>query len=154
MMESFLGFDTLNKGLARYLADMSFQTVQEEDLFLHLEAAGLEDGVWPQQGVEDITMAMKTWTQQPGLPLLNVSKVGDGKIRISQTWYQNHDITSHDGLWSVPITVVDFASATNISWDDTRPDIWLTQESAELTMEIEIPLLNKKAVGYYRVTYE
>ena len=55
MMESFLGLETLNKGLTSYLNDKSFNNAKEDDLFIHLEAAALEDGSWPQEGVSDLS---------------------------------------------------------------------------------------------------
>ena len=39
-------------------------------------------------------------------------------------------------------------------WDDTTPDVWLSQTKQEIeAAEDIIPLLNKKAVGYYRINY-
>ena len=125
--------DTLNKGLTNYLNQMAFSASEEEDLFLQLEAAGLEDGVWPQEGVEDLTEAMKTWTQQAGLPLVNVSRMADNQIRLSQTWYQNKDVTSNERVWSIPITMVNIADGgADAAWDDTTPDVWLTDVTTEV----------------------
>jgi len=156
MMESFLGVDTLVKGLSSYLNNMAFMNAVEEDLFTHLEAAGLIDGKWPQQGVEDFTETMKTWTQQAGLPLVTVRKVSEnGKtvIEAAQTWYKDGVVGSTDQLWDIPLTWVDLADE-NIDWDNTTPDAWLTDTDIEIdAAEDTIPLLNKKAVGYYRVNY-
>ena len=133
MIESFLGMDTFNKGLSNYLNQMSFSASEEEDLFIQLEAAGLEDGVWPQNNVEDLTEAMKTWTQQAGLPLVNVSRMADNQLRISQTWYQNKDVTSNERIWSIPITIVNIADGgADAAWDDTTPDVWLTDVTTEV----------------------
>ena len=55
MIESFLGLETLNKGLTSYLNDKSFNNAKEDDLFIHLEAAALEEGSWPQEGVSDFS---------------------------------------------------------------------------------------------------
>ena len=153
MIEFFLGTETVKKGLNRYLLDLSFSSAVEEDLFIHLEAAALEDGSWPQPGVSDLTEVLKTWTQQPGLPLVTVTRSADGAVTIRQTRYQNTE-TPSDQLWSIPVTMVDLGSLSrgDIDWDDTKPDIWLTEASAEVSLAI--PLLNKKATGYYRVTYD
>jgi len=157
MMESFLGKDTFNKGLTNYLTAMSYSASIEEDLFIQLESAGLEDGVWPQNGIEDLTEAMKTWTQQAGLPIVNVSRNADNNIVLSQAWYQNAEITANEKLWSIPITIVDLASADQ-SWEDTTPTLWLTEIQAEVSIEGSggpvIPMLNKMATGFYRVTYD
>merc|ERR1719450_700556 len=115
MMESFLGFQTLNKGLTSYLKDLSYESSVEEDLFVHLEAAGMEDGVWPQEGVEDLTEVMKTWTQQAGLPLVTVRRTSDTKLEISQSWYRNSDSSSTAQTWSIPLTWTNLASS-NSDW--------------------------------------
>ena len=148
MMESFLGVETLNKALHTYLVDLSFQNSVEEDLFLHIEAAGLEDGVWPQDGVEDFTSVMKTWTQQAGLPLVNVTRKSEDRLELAQSWYRNSGSSSTDQTWSIPLTWTNLASPTTTDWDNTTPDLWLVDTSAEVTLDPGyIPLLNKKAVG-------
>eukprot|EP00091_Calanus_sinicus_P024978 TRINITY_DN9285_c0_g1_i1.p1 TRINITY_DN9285_c0_g1~~TRINITY_DN9285_c0_g1_i1.p1 ORF type:complete len:465 (+),score=118.97 TRINITY_DN9285_c0_g1_i1:334-1728(+) len=156
MMESILGFDTLIKGLSSYLNNMAFMNTVEEDLFLHLEAAGLLDGKWPQDGVEDFTETMKTWTQQAGLPLVTVKKItenGNTVVEASQTWYKDGVVGSTDQLWDIPLTMVDLSKDDN-DWDETTPKAWLTDTRVEIeASENSIPLLNKKAVGYYRINY-
>ena len=147
MMESFLGVETLNKGLHRYLVDLSYQNSVEEDVFLHLEAAGLEDGVWPQAGVEDLTLVMKSWTQQAGLPLVTVTRRSEEMLEISQSWYRNSDTSSTEQTWTIPLTMTDLASSTP-DWDQTSPDLWLEDTRTEVRVDPGyIPLMNKKAVG-------
>ena len=154
MMESFLGVDTARTGLSRYLQDLSFSSAREEDLFIHLEAAALEAGSWPQPGVSDLTEVMRTWTQQPGLPLVTVTRAGAGAgLEVSQAWYQNTGISAGERLWSIPLTLADLA-AEDTDWEDTRPAAWLLQERLTLAAAPQVPLLNKRAMGYYRVTYE
>ena len=152
MMESFLGLPTLNKGLTSYLRDLAFSAAKEEDLFLHLEAAGLEDGSWPQGEAVDLTEVMQSWTQQAGLPLVTVKRAGAG-LEVSQAWYQNTGISVGEQLWSIPLTIADLA-AEDTDWEDTRPAAWLLQERLTIAAAPQVPLLNKKAMGYYRVTYE
>ena len=157
MIEFFLGTETVKKGLSKYLKDLSFSSAVEEDLFIHLEAAALEDGSWPQPGVSsDLTEVLKSWTQQPGLPVVTVSRSGDASVKISQSRYQNTE-TPSDQAWSIPITLADLSSPGTIDWDNTVPDLWLTPASPEVSLDLSsgaIPLLNKKATGYYRVAYD
>ena len=156
MMESFLGLETLNKGLNSYLNDMAFGNSQEDDLFIHLEAAALEDGSWPQEGVSDFSSVMKTWTRQAGLPLVNVTRMGDGSAMISQTWYRDEVIEgAGDQIWSIPVTMTDGEAASQ-DWENTTPDFWLTEASIEVNLPSasSVPILNKKASGFYRVTYD
>lgn len=131
MMESFLGVETLNKALTSYLKDMSYTSAVEEDLFIHLEAAGLEAGVWPQTGVEDLTSVMKTWTQQAGLPLVTVTRRSDSLLEVSQSHYQNNNTAGSDRTWAVPLTWLDLNSDQQ-DWDQTLPDLWLVDTAAQV----------------------
>ena len=145
MMESFLGVETLNKALNRYLLDFSFQNAVEEDLFLHLEAAGLEDGVWPQEGVEDLTSVMKSWTRQAGLPLVTVTRRSEDRVEISQSSLGSNKT---DQTWIIPLTWTNIASPLTTDWDSTSPDLWLVDTSAQVRLDREyIPVMNKKTVG-------
>ena len=54
MMESILGYSSFVKGLSSYLAELQFSNSVEEDLFFHLEAAGLKDGTWPTSNHEEL----------------------------------------------------------------------------------------------------
>ena len=58
--------------------------------------------------------------------------------------------------WAIPVTMVDLSSPGDIDWEDTRPDLWLTEAAIEVSLgsASAIPLLNKKVTGYYRVTYD
>merc|ERR1711892_954315 len=92
MMEQILGFPTLVKGLSSYLAELQFSNSVEEDLFFHLEVAGLEDGTWPQGSLDSFDETMKTWTNQAGFPLVDVHKVldeetGQPALKLTQSWY-------------------------------------------------------------------
>jgi len=74
MMEAIMGYPTFIKGLSYYLSDLQYSNSFEEDLFSHLEAAGLEDGSWPQDELNSFTETMKSWTNQAGYPLVTVKK--------------------------------------------------------------------------------
>ena len=99
---------------------------------------------------------MKTWTQQAGFPLVSVRKITeDGKtvVEVSQSWYKNGEIGSTEQVWNIPITIADIAR-DDTDWDNTAPDVWLKETKQEIdAAEDIIPLLNKKAVGYYRINY-
>ena len=99
--------------------------------YCQLEAAGLEGGVWPQTGVEDLTTVMKTWTQQAGLPLVTVSRVSDSLLEVSQSHYQNNITAGSDRSWAIPLTWLDLNSAQQ-DWDQTLPDLWLVDTAAQV----------------------
>ena len=64
MTAAFLGLEVLVQGLSSYLAALAYGNSVEEELFLHLEAAGRQAGSWPQQGVHSFQHTMNTWTNQ------------------------------------------------------------------------------------------
>ena len=64
MMEGILGRKVLLQGLSSYLAALQYSNSVEEQLFSHLDTAGVEAGVWPQSGVSSLETTMKTWTNQ------------------------------------------------------------------------------------------
>jgi len=159
MMEAILGFPTFIKGLSSYLADLEFSNAKEEDLFSHLETAGLEDGSWPQGDEDSFEETMKSWTNQAGYPLVTVRKTaeeGNNYLVLSQSWYRDGVEDSTDQLWNIPINIVDIGNA-NPDWDDTAPSHWLSDVSITISLidDFSGPIvLNKKATGYYRVNYE
>ena len=160
MMEGILGYSTMIKGLSSYLKDFFLSNTVEEDLFLHLEEAGLQDGTWSQLGLEkSFEEVMKGWTNQAGYPIVSVEKgwAQDVDVLIlTQTWYT--DTPSEDTqLWDIPINAF-IPGWLEDDWDDTSPQAWLSEETTVLPMPeafTSVPIiLNKKATGYYRVNYE
>merc|ERR1719369_705800 len=155
MMEAILGFPTFIKGLSSYLADLGFSNAQEEDLFFHLETAGLEDGAWPQGDEVSFVETMKSWTNQPGYPLVTVRMTAEDLV-LSQSWYRDGFDDSTDQVWDIPINFVTIGNV-DPDWDDTAPSHWLSGISTtiSLTADFSGPIvLNKKATGYYRVNYD
>ena len=170
MMESFLGPATLAAGLGSYLQDLvrgalrltlllllfikAYGAATEMDLFAHLEAAGRESGMWPQPGgPEELSAAMGSWTNQAGLPVVTVERAGAG-LAVSQAWYTNHAPPSTEQQWAIPVTVAELELGSNTDWDDTRPQLWLLQQTATISLSTTGPVVvNKRAVGYYRVQY-
>jgi len=159
MMEQILGYPTLVKGLSSYLAELQFSNSVEEDLFFHLEAAGLEDGSWPQGSLDSFDETMQTWTNQAGFPLVTVKKVmdeGQSSLKLSQSWYTDVPMNTSK-RWDIPINMVIVGDA-DTNWDDTAPSVWLSEESIMVPVEEDISsrpiILNKKAMGYFRINYD
>ena len=160
MMEQILGYPTLVKGLSSYLAELQFSNSVEEDLFFHLEVAGLEDGTWPQGSLDSFDETMKTWTNQAGFPLVDVHKVldeetGQPALKLTQSWYTDFPKNTTK-LWDIPINMVITGDA-DTNWDDTAPSVWLSEESTMIPIgeDTSSPIiLNKKAMGYFRINYD
>eukprot|EP00091_Calanus_sinicus_P005267 TRINITY_DN15695_c0_g1_i1.p1 TRINITY_DN15695_c0_g1~~TRINITY_DN15695_c0_g1_i1.p1 ORF type:complete len:397 (+),score=98.83 TRINITY_DN15695_c0_g1_i1:263-1453(+) len=162
MMESILGYYTFVRGLTTYLAELQFGNAVEEDLFFHLEAAGLHDGTWPSSNTftDSFEETMKTWTNQAGYPLVTVEKeMVDGHpfYKLTQSWYRDGVEDSTDQLWDIPITAKIVGDPTD-DWEDTYPLTWLSGVTVTIPPTSYVytgPLiLNKKAMGYYRVNYD
>jgi len=160
MMEQILGYPTLVKGLSSYLAELQFSNSVEEDLFFHLEVAGLEDGTWPQGSLDSFDETMKTWTNQAGFPLVDVHKVldeetGQPALKLTQSWYTDVPMDTTK-MWDIPINMVIVGDA-DTNWDDTAPSVWLSEESTMIPIgeDTSSPIiLNKKAMGYFRINYD
>ena len=155
MMEMVLGREALISGLSTYLNAFQYSNTVEEQLFSHLEAAGEIHGTWPQDGVEDFTTTMKTWTDQAGFPLVYASRAPGGEVILNQTWFTSEE-KLEERQWQIPVTWVE----VNVTdWEDAKPKVWMTSQS--LTLEENnfsspdtLVLLNTLAVGYYRVHYD
>merc|ERR1711970_135626 len=164
MMEGFLGYSTLVKGLSSYLEDFQYSNSVEEDLFLHLEDAALQDGSWPQYGFEkSFVETMKGWTNQAGYPIVTAYRtwVMDLDMLVfTQTWYTDTP-NQNKQLWDIPINVFFVGvDSDEWGWDFTSPQYWLSEETFYLDLSccqelVNAPMiLNKKATGYYRVNYD
>lgn len=93
MVDQILTEPAFTAGLTTYLAAFAYQTTTEEDLFLHLGAAALGAGVWPQAGGPQGSLGetLATWTRQAGLPLVTARRecsgaTGDCSVTFSQQW--------------------------------------------------------------------
>uniref|UniRef100_A0A1B0DKZ5 Aminopeptidase n=1 Tax=Phlebotomus papatasi TaxID=29031 RepID=A0A1B0DKZ5_PHLPP len=70
MIEHFLGKDTFQKGLQKYLKEMQHLAAEAKDLYRNLQEAADEDHSLPEDvKVEDV---LQSWIDQPGYPLLTV----------------------------------------------------------------------------------
>merc|ERR1711892_554203 len=158
MMEAILGFSTLIKGLSSYVADLQFSNSREEDLFLHLEVAALEDGKWPQGDMDSFEETMKMWSNQAGYPLVSAEKVAEdvqSYLKLTQSWYTDVPMDTTK-MWDIPINMV-IAGDADTNWDDTAPSVWLSEESTMIPIgeDTSSPIiLNKKAMGYFRINYD
>lgn len=75
MVSEILTDEVFTAGLSTYLAAFSYSSTTEDDLFLHLEAAALEGGTWPQEGgpAGSLGETLRPWTNQAGLPLVTAT---------------------------------------------------------------------------------
>ncbi len=81
MMNNFLGNSTFAKGIKTYLEARQYDSAENSDLWLHLQAAADDDGIDFGTGITLETI-MKPWVRQSGFPVVTVTRryAGDDKI--------------------------------------------------------------------------
>jgi len=161
MVQMILGEENFTQALINYLNKYKFDATVEEDLFAELEEVALESGVWgPENG--PLGDALKTWTDQPGLPLVTVTRECSAdeegiecSLAFSQEWLVNEP-QDFDQLWSIPLTFAPVDSAP--SGPAVSPNAWLKEAFlpgvgvAGLGQDTPF-LVNLDGYGYYRVNY-
>ena len=167
MMEAILTRETFNKGIRSYLKSLAYGSAVEDDLFLHLEAAGREDGTWPPLDTEttqSFSQAMKTWTDQPGLPVLTFSRSQSDLLswRVRQDWLVSDQRPAENRTWVVPITFSTVEETSYPGWDYTKSFLYLDQDQEEMEFWMKAGatdwrspvVFNVQGTGYYRVNYD
>ena len=162
MMESILTRPTFTKGLTSYLNALSFNSALEDDLFLYLEAAGLEDDTWPPKDpavTQSFSEAMKTWTNQAGLPVVTFTRSAADPMTwtAKQEWLLSNEKPSEERRWVIPITSTFVGEGAD--WGKTRP--WAFIDSSVEGIGFRLNgnntgpvVFNVQATGYYRVNYD
>lgn len=143
MFEDAIGQREFKKGLDFYFGNMSFKTVDENDLFKYLQ-----DGIeFYRKPDIDVKEKMSVWTAQSGLPVVNVSvDYTSGQIEISQERFVEGVWRK---IWPIPLTFVSSSNATKtLQW------INKVEESVVARTPFDWILINVNQTGYYRVNYD
>src|SRR5439155_9621693 len=94
MLESFLGENIFRDGIRRYMAAHKLSNSTTVDLWNALsEASG--------QPVAEIAAA---WTQQPGFPVVRVTRDPSGKVSLTQERFTVHFDNAPPLEWKIPLT--------------------------------------------------
>ena len=165
MMESILTRPTFTRGLTSYLNSLAYSAALEDDLFFHLEAAGLEDGTWPPSDpatTQSFAQAMKSWTNQAGLPVVTFSRAAASPLTWTarQEWLLTNQQPEEERRWVVPITSTVLGEKAD--WENTRPWTFLDSDQTEMELQFAADsgvdsgpvVFNVQGTGYYRVNYD
>src|SRR5947208_904917 len=138
MLESFLGEDVFRDGIRRYIAAHKYSNTTTADLWNALSDAS-------NKSVAEIAAG---WTEQPGLPVVNVKREADGKVRLTQERFTVNFKNAPPLLWQIPLTysVVGGTPATLLMTDKT---VTLKNVPADRALK-----LNVNGAGNYRVEYD
>ena len=155
MLENFLGAETFQKGLHRYLSGHMYSNARTQDLWTALE---MESG-------QPVTAIMDSWVKQMGYPVLQVeTNQSEGQTRISVTQkrfvYDRllgdtnpddsiPDDSNPDGeVWRVPFSVSQGGQESAVTvMDGRQAQIDIPGTSGEWIK------VNPDQNGFYRVNY-
>ena len=139
MLESFLGEDIFRDGLRRYMAAHKLSNTTTTDLWNALaEASG--------KPVGEIAAA---WTEQPGFPIVKVTRDAAGKITLTQERFTVHFDKAPSLEWKIPLTY-------EVPGEPATASALMTSKSMELPTNAgnRAIKLNVEGAGNYRVQYD
>ena len=139
MLESFLGEDKFRDGIRKYIARHKFSNTTTTDLWNALgEASG-----------KPVTEIAANWTEQPGFPIVIVTRAADGKIKLKQERFTINFPNAPALRWKIPLTYA-------ITGADAPISRLMDAETMEIT---DVPVegavkFNVEGTGNYRVQYD
>lgn len=151
MFKDALGDKTFTRGVRNYLNERQQQSATPEDFFSALQQAYDED--FPEVPL-NISELITPWVDFNGFPVVTVSRNGSSLL-LTQAGFR----TSHEELFNIPIN---YATASNPNFDETRVDFWLTSSDLEVLRD-EAPknwtdddwvIVNLRDTGYYVTNYD
>lgn len=156
MMHYALGESTFVKGLKHYIKQHQNSVVVPQHLFDSLQRVSAEDGVLPPNA--SMTMIMESWSNQPGAPVVTVTRQPgtDDVIFDQKRFFSTTQSTENDQTWWIPIFM--YTNSSDGAHEKT-PLFWIPQGSKRITHKIptepgDIFLINPAQTGYYRVNYD
>ncbi|KAL4706765.1 hypothetical protein ACJJTC_018146 [Scirpophaga incertulas] len=157
MTEHLMDYENHKLGLRKYLKARAYKSARPIDLFENLQKAAVETGAISQYGPDfNIIDYYKTWTEQGGHPILDVTVDRQtGAVTIQQRQFNmNGGYTTPDMNWFVPIT---FATASNPDFANTKPSHIIKDANTTLNLGLgtnEWIIFNVQQSGFYRVNYD
>ncbi|MEI7538414.1 MAG: M1 family metallopeptidase [Comamonadaceae bacterium] len=140
MFESWLGAQQFRAGVQRYMKQHPWGSATGDDFVAALAP-----------GQAQLTSAFKSFTEQPGIPRLNVALVCDGKpyLQLSQSRFlPKGSSASADSVWQIPVTVRTPAGASRLLLQEPTGQLPLPDSHCPAWVEA-----NADGAGYYRAVY-
>ena len=138
MFERWLGPETFRKGVLLYLAAHAWGNATGSDLWGSLaKASG-----------KDVSPAMSSFLEQPGVPLVSAELLGGGRVRLTQRrFFQDGTAPGAKQLWRIPVTLAFGNGKTRGS-----KTVLLSTESATVDLGTPAEWIHPNADerGYYR----
>ncbi|MDQ6765523.1 MAG: M1 family metallopeptidase [Verrucomicrobiota bacterium] len=139
MLEVFLGDETFRDGIRHYTAAHKFSNTTTADLW---DALGKASG----KPVADIAA---NWTEQPGFPIVLVSRGADGKVTLTQERFTVNFPNPPALQWKIPLTYAVAGASAPVSVLMDEKTLELADAPANAAVK-----LNVDGAGNYRVQYD
>ena len=139
-IEGYIGAENFQKGLQDYLKTYEYDSAASHNLWEAFEQVS-------EQPIGDM---MKSWIEQPGFPVISVSKQGN-KLHLAQQRFSYLPADS-DQQWQVPVTI-QFYSGTNRS---ERLAFLMNSTTQEINFPSQAHAykVNDQQTGFYIVRYQ
>jgi alanyl aminopeptidase len=139
--EEWIGPASFRQGLVDYLERHARGNASASDLWQSLDAAS----------GRDLSAAMRSYLDQPGLPLVSVERLDGGRVKLSQRRFSSYGADLEPCEWSIPVV---------LQWGDAGGTKRRTVLLDEAESVVELPTEgeptwihpNGSARGYYRWT--
>jgi puromycin-sensitive aminopeptidase len=140
MLEQYLGAEAFRDGIRLYLRRHQYANAETTDLW-----DALEDST-----EQPVRALMDTWIFQPGFPLIQVEKSGNGLLVSQKIFRYIEDGTDEERGWHVPIFL---RARTKAGIANKTLLLTGKEERVELPDDIEWAVVNAGGHGFYRVRY-
>jgi aminopeptidase N len=142
MFERWVGEEAFRKGVLDYLATHEWGNATADDLWSALSAAS----------GKDVTSAMGTFIEKPGVPQVTVETALDGSVTLTQSRFANYGVTQPETpIWTIPVELryADESGVRSKTATLSEPSVTIKLESDG---DIKWILPNPGVSGYYRWT--
>jgi aminopeptidase N/puromycin-sensitive aminopeptidase len=136
MVERYVGAETFRQGIHKYLAAHRFANATAEDF----------SGALTTVSHKPAGRIMSSFVEQPGVPLLNVGRAGNGALAVSQERFFLDSTSRSDRSmqWTLPICLTGVSASCRLL-DSAKQSLRLVPTG--------VPFANAGGLGYYRTSY-
>ena len=137
MLEHFVGEKNFQKGLNKYLTKHQYTNAQGSDLWNAIGAVAKQP----------IDKMMKTWINQVGFPLLDVTRKNSTLLMNQSRFLMENKKQTKTGLWSIPIVIDE---------GDKKIRKLMIKKSDKFNLQNKNRnfIINPSRTGFYRVQYD
>lgn len=138
MFEQWIGRERFQESLRQYMRNHAWGTATSDEFFDALSAAA----------GEDVEPAMRSFLDQPSLPMIEVEVLEDGRVRLSQRRFQEVGAELENRSWILPVVLTygvgGSVRTARLVVDEPVEVIELEQGTPEWVLP------DHDATGYYR----